>query len=334
MMQDDGGADPTTVLLGLDEAQSKLVKSLKNFTTENEEKAFPLTLHLRMGGHGSTEPVQSFQFELSESITSLANDVLETAKQEAEGIGTGRIPFFLTPHQANGRCTFSLAFPRGEDPEEDEMAMNPSHKGMVSQQMRHNEKLINITVNSWHTINKANERALADKDDRIRVLERERLKMMEVYEKLIQQQHQRDLDVKQMEAAEARKKQVGDLLMMGAPTIINAIAQKRLMPEEQTPLEAVAEGWLSTIDAPTFHKLLGSGLLEPGQVAGLHQLMAAFVARDESRKQLSAPAPSSEGPPATMAEIVSSFASPSAPHGAPPANPGTHPGAPGHKKGQ
>ena len=273
------------------DAISKITLFIQNLMKSHEvEGSIPLELHQM--GYGANEAIFTLDHELTASADESAQEIVERASQDAQGIGRGSCRYKVSAVGVKLRVTFSLKVITSEGiDDEGDIDEHPNMQGVTHQLMRHNEKFMAFSIKAFDKLNGMTMRLLHEKDERIRNLESDRLTQVKSYEELIDHRHARDLEFRKLENGERRQDQVAGILMQGIPTLINAIASRRNggaapalaaappLQETVTPLENMVEGLLSTFDSTQFGKIAQSGVFTPAQLMQFAEIAKAVQQR-------------------------------------------------------
>jgi len=280
--------DEAGVVEGIDEARVKIRAFLKALS-ESIEVEGNLTIGIFSAGSpgAGEDPIGEVEFDLTEPLEKTVQTILEGAARDAEGYVTGKAKFTLRVEGYGGRCTFTLKVtpPEGED--EDDINEMPNRKGLITQQMRHNEKLVRVNVTYSDKMYNMMMRLLHEKDDRIRQLEKTYMDAVKKTEELIDGRFVRDMEVRKIENQERRSDQVAQLLMQGLPALANKFlgGGAKLVNEPRTPTENMLEGFLMSFDRNQLMKIAQSGLLSEIQLAGFMQIISTVQERHMAEEE-------------------------------------------------
>lgn len=276
---------------GVDAARVKISEFLTKVSVSLETEGEMQVTLSQAAKHGEQAVYESV-YSFDEVMTEFVEELVDACMKDAEDIGRGKIKYSLTVKGVKGRVTFALVIPEQEGEDEDDLDEVPNKRGLISQQMRHNEQFMKITV-GFAKDNQAMLRAeLKDARARIAFLERGHVETIKQYEELISMRHVRDLEFKKLENGERRKDQVGHILMQLAPVVASKFmgggAKAAVEMGAKTPLECMLEGFLSTFDQAQLGKLAHAGILSPIQMAGFMEIVGYILERqaaeEESRK--------------------------------------------------
>lgn len=284
---------------GLTEAKAKvlefLTKVAESLETEGELKV-TLSQAAKHGEQAVYETVYSFD----ESMDEFIDELMDATTKDAEDIGRGKIKYTIQVKGVKGRATFAIVIPEREGEDEDDLDEVPNKRGLIGQQMRHNESLMKITVG----FAKDNQQRLAQENKELRAeitaMKRTHVEALKQYEELISMRHVRDIEFKKLENGERRKDQVGHILMQLAPVVaakfLGGGAKAAVEMGAKTPLEVMLEGFLSTFDQQQLGKLANAGILSPIQMAGFMEIVGYILER-QAAEEAARKAASGEQPP-------------------------------------
>jgi len=169
-------------------------------------------------------------------IDLLCSAIMQHAEQDAHGLGgTQRyqLQYYVGSNQTHQeRISFHVHGPSLEESEEGGgMSEGPTKQGQISQQMRHNEGIMKISIGATTSMLQMMQRENQELRSYVRQLEEQRLKNAEVYEELLSKKHERDLETRKQEASERRKEAILARVIPVIPLLINKVTGKNLLPE-------------------------------------------------------------------------------------------------------
>jgi len=280
---------------GEDEARQKLEKWLLKIcdSQENEGGLEVEVFHYVPGEMRDADPIAVSPVDPELSHKDIASDVLKQCMEYCDDIETGKIRFQCKVQGIAGPCTFTITIPErdtGEDVDE-----GPTHKGIIMQQMRHNQFLLKSQVQVMNQAATMFQGAAAmlvksndDKDRRISELEQGYTSNLRVFEDLMSARHVRDLESKAMDNKERRYDAVAGILMQGAPLLLNkflAGGKAKVFDEKRTSIELMLEGFLETFKSDQLEKITSSGIFTPEQMMGFMQLANAIIERQQAERE-------------------------------------------------
>lgn len=219
----------------------------------------------------------------SDNISGFVDDILERAQSDASGMGPG-VHRYVLQARAEGkdlaRCAFRMA---ASDDEFGEGAGDepPTLRGIVQQQMRHNEALARIMTMGVQAQLNQNARVMENQNAQITKLIEQRQKDAEVIEAARSQEHEREMQLLITSGNEERKGKIFEQFNALLPILMNRVAGAQLL----TPTQKNAlKGFVDTLGPEQLEKIRST--LDPAQqVALLHMIKA--LQDEEKQKQLS-----------------------------------------------
>jgi len=210
----------------------------------SRERAQPLShIVLRSSAAGSRGvDVETFPIpeRISvEEIGSLAETILARAQEDADGSG-GLQRYTLQLFEREGakpvgRYPFRM---RGEeDPEWDEPAGEeaPTSKGLLTQMMRHNEATVRVMVQSAGTLTGVMARRMESLENMVGKLVEQRQSDLEILERALSQQHERDMTMLVTDNEEKRKDRMIQKVEMLLPAVLHKLTGHKLLPGDTDP---------------------------------------------------------------------------------------------------
>lgn len=257
---------------GVGEASQKVKAFLLKYkdSTENEGT---LVVELYQAAVGQEEIVETFEHEQGDSIDKLVDEIIEAATEDADGLVTGgKVKYTVKIEGLRGRVAFSLKVVAGEDEDIEDVEDLPNKKGLITQQMRHNEKVMKVAMGFAEKFGNILQKSLHDKDQRIADLEKVHLEGVRTYAELARAKSAEDMEFRKLEREEARKDQAIGILAQGAPMLMSMVASKMGGPQGPTPLEAALTNFMSSISNEQIQALIGSGIFRQEQLMGLLEM--------------------------------------------------------------
>jgi hypothetical protein len=278
---------------GLDEAREKVGEFIKKAVQGMEgEGELRVSLHqtTKSGDMEVYETVHAFD----ETLTELLDELFEAACLDAKEIGRGRIKYSVKAEGVKGRTTFSLILPErpvgGSEDDYDDIDDLPNKRGLITQQMRHNEVFMKVAVNAQKESVETLKHMLREQTHRVAVLEKERMETFKAYEELLSMKQVRDIEYTRFQQSERRKDQVGSILMQGLPIVASKLlgggaAQAKAMGAK-APLEMMLEGFLMTMNQEQLAKIASTDLLTAPQKAAFMEMIGFILERQAEEERL------------------------------------------------
>lgn len=285
---------------GEDKARKLLVAWLEKYheSGENEGGLEIEVYHFVAGNMAEEEPFVFIDFDLALSSDQLARKIVAACIDYCDNIESGKVRFLCKVDGVKGKVIFPITVPEREDGDEVDEA--PNAVGMTMQQMRHNEKLINVNVKAQEKATAMFEAAtvmykdmLQNALDRVKQLEGVHIDTIKTYEELNAQSHLRALEFRKLEKQEKRMDQVAGVLMQGAPHLFNKLLggplgmRAQVVNEGWTPLETMLMGFAGTLTKEHLDKIVSSGIFDQTQIMGLVQLLSALQEKHEAEEKKS-----------------------------------------------
>lgn len=280
-------ADNGTIIEGVTEATQKVKTFLAKYKDSTENEGV-LIVELYQAAVGQEEIVETFELEQGESLDKLVDEILEAAVEDADGLVTGgKVKYTVKVEGLRGRVAFSLKVVAGEDDDIEDVEDLPNKKGLITQQMRHNEKLMKTSMGIMEKFGNILQKALHDKDQRISDLERVHLDGIKTFAELAQAKHVQDMEFRKLEREETRKDQAIGVLAQGAPMLMHMVASKLggTPPQGPTPLEQALTHFMNSITGEQIQALMASGIFNQGQLMGLLEMAKAIEEKQGAQGQ-------------------------------------------------
>jgi hypothetical protein len=196
-----------------------------------------------------------------ESAEKLAGEFFEIAQDDTEKSGMitryaltsdGRIEFHFVPSPDKMRRVDEQMF--------DEAATD---RGAHFQQMRHNEAILRLALTHAEAQAEQSRRVIDAQRAEIEQLYKDRREQVKTYEELLSIRHERDMEIRQMEAEDKRMARAGDMIAPMVPLLLNKAMGAKLLPETVAPQFEVLRNAVAGVSREQFYKMLE--ILEPAQ---------------------------------------------------------------------
>ena len=302
--------EDTQAIEGEGEAQEKIERFILNILESVElegEYIFGLFQHGR--GGEEDDPVFSSECEGSKKqevriarAKELSEEITEAAIEDVSNFLKGTHKYVVKCDNVRARCVFTLKVNQTEDDDMDDIEETPNKKGLLSQLMRHQEKIMKVAVGSVKNVIDMQSKAIRDKDDRIKALEDKQIETIRITEDLVSGQHARNMEIRKLEKKEKRMDEIAGVVMQGAPMLLQMVANSASKKEEgssetrepqqaqshqtsDSPIEAVAEMLMGTFTTEQLSKIQASGLFAPEQLLMIIKLAQAIDAKNQAKPQ-------------------------------------------------
>ena len=221
-------------------------------------------------------------------LEELQGRIQTDADVDAHGIGGVQkyqlIPYHTkNPDRSQGRLVFRAGDAANE--ERDFESEPANERGMLAQQMRHNEALVRSQVtsvnNTMNILLRSNEKLQVEKEK----LEEDRYRNLSVMEKLMQDGHGRFLAEQESEFQMAMKKETFSKLAMLVPAVVNKLAGQKVLPEATNPKAMAMKGLANSIMSTPgkIEKIMSSGIFSPEELAVLATLLDDSADAEEGK---------------------------------------------------
>lgn len=200
------------------------------------------------------------------------------ASVDAEGCGGVQKYQLLSYHTKDPDKSQARLVIRAGDAanEEHDFDSEPANeRGLVAQQMRHNEALIRSQVTSTNNVmnilSRQNEKLQLEKEK----LEEDRYRNLAMMESMMQDRHGRFLAEQQSEFDMKMKQETFAKLSMLVPTVVNKLAGHNILPEAVNPKALAMKGLANSIMSTPgkLEKIMGSGIFSPEELAVLATIL-------------------------------------------------------------
>jgi len=305
--EDDDIEDATTVE-GIQDAFHKIEVFLRKVKKSPEnEGQMDIVLAQTTGRKNQADAaVETFELDMQTDIDALASEIVDMAVEDIEGHRIKSMKYSLKADGLQLRCVFTLKYDEGDKEDEEDIDDLPNAVGVVSLLMRHTHGAHKLSIGtSKHMIDQLMEENKR-KDETILTLQKQAMENIKAYEELVSGRHMRDMELKKMENKDRRMDQLAGTVLTGFPLIVSKFlgngagaAAMQAVPGARTPMEAMLEGFIKTLDKEQFTALMGSGVLRPDQIAGLVEIVKFVMEREEAEEK--AHASGANGKPAPQA---------------------------------
>ena len=219
-------------------------------------------------------------------IDEIASDVSERVFEDA--IGLGGVQRYVVSAYSGDRAVTRLPVrenadasrggPAPGDPIDSEP---PTEKGLLSQTMRHLEISERTHATAIANIFAMQTRMLREKDDRITHLEERHWDTVVAAEQLVSDHHRRQLEDRAADQkAEAMREVLGTFLQL-APTAVNKLAGRALLPEKTSPALVGLRALVGTLKTEQLEAL--KFVMTPAQLETFTEIVGLEVADEETK---------------------------------------------------
>jgi len=241
------------------------------------------------------DAVESFPFDMQTDIDDLANEIVDRAIDDCEGLHAKTMKYDVRADGLEARCGFTLKGDDGEEEDMDDVEDLPNRKGLLALLMRHAQGSHKLVVGTSHDMITS----LREENRELRTMllqqQKQAMESIKAYEELVSGRHMRDMEMKKMENKDRRMDQLAGTVLQGFPLLVTKFlgggagaAAMQAVPGSRTPMEGLLEGFLRTLDNEQFQQILSSGLFRPDQITALVELVKFAMERDEAEKKAAA----------------------------------------------
>jgi hypothetical protein len=226
--------------------------------------------------------LEATEDRLDELASTLAERILEDA------VGLGGVQRYLISAYSGDRAITRLpvrenadAATAGRMPGDPIDSEPPTEKGLLTQAMRHLEVSERTHAHVVANIFAMQTRMLREKDERISHLEERHWDTVIAAEQLVSDHHRRQLENKAADQkAEAMREVLGTFLQL-APTAVNKLAGRALLPEKTSPALVGLRALVGTMKPEQLEGL--KFVMTPAQLATFTEIVGLEVADEETK---------------------------------------------------
>jgi len=194
----------------------------------------------------------------------LSAEILSAAESDVEGLGGSQRYAVLAFRKGHPRPSARKAFRLYHESEDDSLGdtEEATPKGLMSQQMRHNEAIMRIGFSSQETIIRHYQRITEAQAERLNRLEDRALETVSTMERMLSEEASRKLEEKRYEADQENRAKMFQKLDVLLPVVANRIAGKQLLPADTGG--AMVKGLVDSITPEQMNSL--TSVFTPDQV--------------------------------------------------------------------
>ncbi len=215
-------------------------------------------------GDRASEPIRTWDAEADfQDVVGLARQIQLAAEDDAEGAGgTQRYSVHAWKRGEKmpiGRIRFVVIGTEVEDFDSSSPSEPANYKGIVGQQMRHNEALVKGMLHATTSVQAMMVKMLTAFEVRCGRLEDERIPLLKAFEELTSLQHSRALATEQATADIRMREELYEKAMALMPMLVNKIVGQNVLP------------MTASADAQSMDTILGS--LDEQEVLAIEGLL-------------------------------------------------------------
>jgi RNase H-fold protein (predicted Holliday junction resolvase) len=264
---------------GEDEASEKVERFVLNILESVEMDGSDYTFNLFQHGRGGEEddPVFSTEFKRKRKDRDFLVKSAQELAQEIVGEATSDVENFLEE--------------------------TPNKKGLLSQLMRHQEKVMKLAVGATKNVIDMQNRTIREAQERVKQLEERQVENIRLTEELVSGAHARNIEIRRIEKKEKRMDEIAGMVMQGAPMLLQMVAASGVkagggeaqavetgQAAQQTParaptgsrIEQLVEVLLGTFTQEQMMKMQASGLFAPEQLMTLIEIAREIDAKNKA----------------------------------------------------
>lgn len=295
---------------GEGEALDKVHRFIKNIQESVEmEGGFVFSLFKHGRESSEEDPVFTSELEADGNASELAREIVSAAMEDVGEYFKGTHKYVVRADNVRARCLFSLKVTPGEEDEDmDDIEEMPNKKGLLSQMMRHQEKIMKVAVGTVGKITDQLMKNNREKDDRIKELEANQFQTIKLAEELVSGKHSRDLELRKIENREKRMSELAGVVMQGAPMVLSMIAENKAEKAQATPqmsaplpaspspspqpsrVESMVEGLMESLTQEQFQEIATSGMFSPQQIMVLVEIAKSVKVKQDAQDSAAAAA--------------------------------------------
>jgi hypothetical protein len=279
--------------------RARMVAWIKNHDAEYKPELGPIAISLVTWMDGPSESLLTVEYypyipndlggtgenRGKDSAEKLAGELFSYAEEDTET--RGMISRYALMSEGSTEFHFIPSTTKTHRVDEQQFDEAATDRGERFQQMRHNEAILRLALAHAEAQAEQSRRVIDAQREEIDQLYKDRREQMKVYEELLSARHERDMEIKQMEAEDRRMARAGDMLAPMVPLLMNKAMGAKLLPENVAPQFEVLRNAVAGISREQFYKMLE--ILEPPQRVVFIELFKMIEddrqAREEAEKK-------------------------------------------------
>lgn len=212
------------------------------------------------------------------SVDTTASEIEAEMTQDAIGLGdTQRYvvhAYFGTSTTPGRRFTQTIDGVSHDDSDSFGRSEPATEKGHRGQLMRHNENLHKLSVQGSAELIRILRAECESLRGMVAQMTQDKIKLMETYETLISNKHQRDMDIADKQFSQQVKMKAIETVTLLAPVAVNKITGQKLLPEAVSPQIMALKGAVKKIP-PEIWQMIENHLAanDPAALAALVETM-------------------------------------------------------------
>jgi hypothetical protein len=266
--------------------RKKLIQYLsRNILTESDDGPCRRIVLRHLIATEKTSSVEEWAASVyAKNIDELADLIIEKAESDAEDLGGMQqyvVRTFFGESKKPSSSRFVCRVLQQSEDDEDHSSSEPANaKGMLVQQMRHNEAMMRMTIGAANEMLRAQQRITEMLSARLEVVEKGRTELLTLTEELLSHRHERDLDLSARAAKEKRTDAALDKVMLLAPALVNKVTGKRLLPETISAEMDQLKSLFASLSVEQLSQL--GGVLNPTQLTSVLSMYESMQKEQEA----------------------------------------------------
>lgn len=273
-------------------ARSKISAFLQNaFFVARPEGPISSLQIVQVYAGGGTSPLREWQIpEGSEvDLEQITQEALDMSDEDAQAFGGAQryamIAYFGAGRACEQRSPVWIVSVRRENEDQISESEPATNKGMLAQQMRHNEAIMKLALNTFVQQSSVQQSMLARLAEQLEAAQRDKFESLKLIESMLSEEAERRLAGIRAENREKRLQTGFEHLQLLAPVLINKLAGQKLLPEKLHPATDALKRVMGTLTPEQIGKVMGA--LSPDQAIALSEVYEAF--REEHEREQVAP---------------------------------------------
>jgi len=263
----------------------------KVFFSEDERLNGELSrLELRRMSHGSPEScVDTWRFNENSpkvDVDALSQEICQRCQDDSdesmEHITKYIVLAFYETYEFASSQSPPALFRTTRNTDDFEGSEPPTQKGLTTQLMRHTEALTRLLVANGAQTQSHMQSMLDKAFKRVEELENDRMEAIRLVEQISNDTHGREIEMKKETAKIGRQQEAWESFKVLAPTLLNKVAGKHLLPEKITPKAEIVHTLMASLTPEQIEAL--KGVFTPPQLIGFAELYELEAKEDERRK--------------------------------------------------
>jgi len=238
------------------------------------DKLSQITLKHQLSKNGQ---IKSWPFSKRDTdVDDLQVQILELAQEHASGIG-GMQKYVVGAVYPSGVQTLTIRVFGGDD--DDDASGSSSDKSsipaVVAALIRYNETLTRCLIETTTSTNQVLAKTVQEQQAQIAQQNNERVEAIVLQEQMLSMQADRELAAMMAKAKNENQQKLLQNLLMLAPSVVNRIAGREVLPEQVSPALQAIKGVFTSLTEEQMSKL--TDILTPAQTITVLDLYQKFL---------------------------------------------------------